>query len=516
MPDNKKNNKIVNIKNIPATFGRKDIENMDTVFSCKKNDELILNIEDFGTNGEGIGKIQGYTLFVKDALPGDKVRVKVMKTKKSYAYAKLMDIIEPSEWRTEPACPVARQCGGCQLQHCQYIKQLEYKKKKTEDCLKRIGGFKDIKAEPVIGMEVPYYYRNKAQFPAGCNKEGKIITGFYAERTHNIIPFKDCLIQQPFNNIILDAITGYMEENNIPSYNETTHKGIVRHIIIRTGQATGEIMTCLVINADKLPKADRLTDKLLKCDFSMYKIDTEHMAGESKAGVNTRIYNKTPFIKSICVNINKDKTNVILGQKTDVIYGTPYITDYIGDVMYHISPVSFYQVNHKQTEKLYEKVMEFADLKGNETVWDLYCGIGTISLFLARKAAKVYGVEIVGQAVEDARVNAALNNMDNVEFLHGAAEEIVPLQYEKSGGRLKADVVTLDPPRKGCGEKLLSTVADMKPVRIVYVSCDPATLARDLKYLCSRGYKVDKVQPVDMFGQSSHVETIVGLQRQDM
>lgn len=521
--DNKENGKIVNIKNMPGSSDSGNIKGGNTAVSFKKNDELLLNIEDFGTNGEGIGKIQGYTMFVKDALPGDKVRVKVMKTKKSYAYAKLMDIIEPSKWRTEPACPAARQCGGCQLQHCQYEKQLEYKKKKTEDCLKRIGGFKDIKAEPVIGMEVPYYYRNKAQFPAGCNKEGKIITGFYAQRTHNIIPFKDCLIQQPFNGIILDAITSYMEENNISVYNETTHKGIVRHIIIRTGQATGEIMVCLVINADKLPKADRLTEKLLNCGFSMYKKDNRTMAEECITNNNTEInnitldgiYDKIPFIKSICININKERTNVILGQKTDVIYGTPYITDYIGDVMYHISPVSFYQVNHKQTARLYEKVMEFADLKGSETVWDLYCGIGTISLFLARKAAKVYGVEIVGQAVEDAKENAILNNMDNVEFFHGAAEEVVPLQYEKSGGRLKADVVTLDPPRKGCGEKLLITVADMKPARIVYVSCDPATLARDLKYLCSKGYKLEKVQPVDMFGQSSHVETVALLGKQN-
>ena len=308
----------------------------------------------------------------------------------------------------------------------------------------------------------------------------------------------------------------YMEENNIPAYNETTHKGIVRHIIIRTGQATGEVMACLVINADSLPKTGRLLEKLLDCDFSIYKKNMENILYNSKAGINTGInnidvngiYTKTPFIKSICVNINKDRTNVILGPKTNVIYGTPYIKDYIGNIMYHISPVSFYQVNHAQTEKLYEKVMEFADLKGSEIVWDMYCGIGTISLFLAQKAAKVYGVEIIGQAVEDARANAALNNTDNVEFFHGAAEKVVPLQYEKSGGMLKADVVTLDPPRKGCGESLLNTVADMEPARIVYVSCDPATLARDLKYLCSRGYKLCKVQPVDMFGQSSHIENV--------
>ncbi|MCX4327294.1 MAG: 23S rRNA (uracil(1939)-C(5))-methyltransferase RlmD [Lachnospiraceae bacterium] len=472
MPDNKR-------KNRP--------DNKDMGFVCKKNDELVLDIEDLGSEGQGAGKIHGYILFVKDALAGDKVRVKVMKTKKNYAYAKLLEIIEPSAWRTEPACPVAKQCGGCQLQHCKYEKQLEWKRKKIEGCLKRIGGLEDIEIKPVTGMEVPYHYRNKAQFPAGYDKDGNIITGFYAGRTHSIIPFKNCLIQHPCNSIILDIVIKYMEENGITAYNEITHKGIVRHIITRTGGATGEVMACLVINADSLPYADKLAQMLLD--------------------------NKNLSVKSICININKDKTNVILGEKVEVIYGTPYITDYIGDIKYHISPLSFYQVNHSQTEKLYNKVMEFADLKGSGTVWDMYCGIGTISLFLARKAAKVYGVEIVPQAVEDARVNAKLNNIDNVEFFNGAAEKIVPLQYEKSGGKLKADVVTLDPPRKGCGEKLLETVAGMEPARIIYVSCDPATLARDLKYLCKKGYKVEEVQPFDMFCQSYHIESVTLLKK---
>ncbi|MCI9078598.1 MAG: 23S rRNA (uracil(1939)-C(5))-methyltransferase RlmD [Lachnospiraceae bacterium] len=528
MPDNKELNITEKKETVSARKGKRTDNNTDAVPVCKKNDELVLDIEDLGTEGEGIGKIQGYTLFVKDALVGDKVRVKIMKTKKSYAYARLLEIIEPSGWRTEPACPVARQCGGCQLQHCSYEKQLEWKRKKINDCLKRIGGFGNIEAEPVIGMEEPYYYRNKAQFPVGYSKDGSIITGFYAGRTHSIIPFKHCLLQNPCNSNILDVITRFMDENNISAYNEAAHKGVVRHIITRTAQATGEVMVCLVINADKLPAAGRLVQMLLDCDITEYK-DTKE-AEEIKEVIWNRevkdikevnglkgIYGKRlvnsekPFIKSICININKDKTNVILGGKTKVIYGTPYITDYIGDVKYHISPVSFYQVNHSQTEKLYNKVMEFADLKGNEIVWDLYCGIGTISLFLAQKAAKVCGVEIVPQAVEDARENALLNNLDNVEFFSGAAEEVVPLQYEKSGGRLKADVVTLDPPRKGCDEKLLQTIAEMQPARIVYVSCDPATLARDLKYLCGKGYEVEKVQPVDMFCQSYHVETVVQL-----
>lgn len=527
MPDNKELNRAKNKRAVSGGIdnkvdGKPDRgaykKNTDAVTVCKKNDELILDIEDLGTEGEGIGKIQGYTLFVKDALVGDKVRVKIMKAKKSYAYAKLLEIIKPSKWRTEPACPVSRQCGGCQLQHCTYEKQLEWKRKKVNDCLKRIGGFENIEAEPVIGMEEPYYYRNKAQFPVGYGKDGNIITGFYAGRTHSIIPFKHCIVQQPCNSIILEVVTRFMEENNITAYNEETHKGIVRHIITRTAQVTGEVMVCLVINADKLPAVGKLVNMLLDCDITDYK-ETEEINGTKGVkglegtSVKGLINNEKPFIKSICININKDKTNVILGDKTEIIYGMPYITDYIGNVKYHISPVSFYQVNHSQTEKLYQRVMEYADLKGSEVVWDLYCGIGTISLFLAQKAAKVCGVEIVPQAVEDARANALINNINNVEFFIGAAEEVVPLQYEKSGGKLKADVVILDPPRKGCEEKLLQTVAEMKPVRIVYVSCDPATLARDLKYLCKKGYKVEEVQPFDMFCQSYHIESVTLLKK---
>lgn len=452
--------------------------------ACKKNDELILDIEDLGAEGEGIGKICGYTLFVKDALTGDKIRAKVMKTKKNYGYAKLLEIIKPSDWRIKPVCKVARQCGGCQLQHYIYEKQLEWKRKKVEDCLIRIGGLKDIEVCPVIGMDKPYYYRNKAQFPVGTDKDGNIITGFYAGRTHSIIPFTQCCIQHPCNSIILDAVIKYMQDNKVSAYSETSHKGIVRHIITRIAQTTGEIMVCLVINADKLPESEKFVQALLECD-------------------------KELNIKSICININKENTNVILGAKTDVLYGFHFITDYIGQIKYHISMQSFYQVNHVQTEKLYEKVLEFAGLKGGETVWDMYCGIGTISLFLAQKAAKVCGVEIVPQAIEDAKRNAALNNMNNTEFFLGAAEEVVPLQYKKSGKKLKADVVTLDPPRKGCDIKLLSTVVNMQPEKIVYVSCDPATLARDLKYLSESGYKVEKVQPYDMFCQSYHVESVV-------
>ncbi len=340
---------------MPGYSGQSRIEDKDTalqsennIFTCKKNDEFIIDIEDLGTDGEGIGKIQGYTLFVKDALTGDKVRVKIMKAKKKYAYAKLLEIIEPSEWRTEPACPVAKQCGGCQLQHCSYEKQLEWKRKKIQDCLNRIGGFTDIQTEPVIGMDIPYYYRNKAQFPVGYDKDGNIVTGFYAGRTHSIIPFKNCLVQHPCSSAILETVTKYMEENKVSAYNETNHKGIVRHILIRTAQATGEVMVCLIINADKLPYADKLVKMLLECSLSQKSGNIN--------GINNN-FNENSFIKSICININKENTNVILGNSIEVLYGTPYITDYIGEVVYHISPLSFYQVNYGQTVRLYEKVM---------------------------------------------------------------------------------------------------------------------------------------------------------------
>ena len=467
---------------------------------CEKNDELIIDITDMGTEGEGIGRVEGYTLFVKDAIIGDKVRVKVIKTKKRFGYARLMEIITPSKWRVKPVCPVARQCGGCQLQHCSYEKQLEWKQQKVTDCLERIGGIdvKDI-MEPIIGMDKPYHYRNKAQFPVGYDKEGNLVTGFYAGRTHSIIPCMDCDIQHPVNSIILRAVLEFMKENGITAYNEKEGNGLVRHILTRVGMVTGEIMVCLIINGKKLPHKDKLIEKLLACEFDDIYVDK-----------NSELLMKNPLkIKSVSLNINMNNTNVILGNKIETIYGSPYIEDYIGDIRYRISPLSFYQVNPVQTKKLYDTALEYAGLKGGEVVWDLYCGIGTISLFLAQKAAKVCGVEIVPQAIEDAKVNAKLNGMDNTEFFTGAAEDVVTEQYAQSDGKLKADVVTIDPPRKGCDEKLLRTVINMEPERIVYVSCDPATLARDLKYLAANGYKVDRVRACDMFGQSYHVETVV-------
>ncbi len=485
--------------------------NKEKKFVCNKNDEFELEITDLGSTGEGIGKIDGYTLFVKDALIGDKVRVKVMKTKKNYGYARMLEIIEPSEYRVESECPVARQCGGCQLQHCSYEKQLSWKEEKVANCLRRIGGvpvyteeeyrkYKNaeeqqnaentaesktpIIMEPILRMDKPVHYRNKAQFPVGYDKDGNPVAGFYAGRTHSIIPQTDCLIQHECNKQIVETVLEFMKRYNVTAYDEKKNRGIVRHILTRVGKATGEVMVCLVINAKKLPYSEEFVEMIKNC------------------GINLEI-------KSITVNINRENTNVILGEKIETLYGQSYIEDYIGDIKYRISPLSFYQVNPEQTKKLYQTALEFADIKEGEVVWDLYCGIGTISLFMAREAAKVCGVEIVPQAIEDAKQNAKLNNITNAEFFVGAAEDVVPTQYEKSGGRLRADVVTLDPPRKGCDEKLLDTVVKMAPLRIVYVSCDPGTLARDVKVLTDKGYEVKRVRACDMFGGSFHVETVV-------
>lgn len=506
---------------------------------CKKDDIITLEIIDMGTQGEGIGRVDGYTLFVKDAIIGDIVQVRVMKTRKHFGYARMLEILTPSPYRVEPVCQVARQCGGCQLQHCSYEKQLEWKEEKVRNCLNRIGGFLvknrqeeisgdsskcgTILMEPILAMDKPFYYRNKAQFPVGVDKEGKLVAGFYAGRTHNIIENTDCAIQHPCNREIVETILRFMKDYHINAYDEKEHRGLVRHILTRVGVATGEVMVCLVINGSKLPFAKELINRLLKLHLTspMSLFDEMEMTGESLeislANVNqSKSSNRKELtIKSICLNENTEKTNVILGNNISVLYGEPYIEDYIGNIKYRISPLSFYQVNPLQTRRLYETALEYADLQGGEVVWDLYCGIGTISLFLAQKAAKVCGVEIVPQAVEDARKNAAINRIENAEFFVGAAEEVVPEQYKKSHGKLKADVVTLDPPRKGCDEKLLRTVIQMRPERIVYVSCDPATLARDLRYLCDRGYELKRVRACDMFGNSYHVETVCLLLKGD-
>ena len=459
----------------------------------KKDDCVTLHIEDIGTGGEGIGKADGFTFFVKDAIVGDVIEAKIMKLKKNYGYARLMKVLTPSKDRVEPKCPVARQCGGCQIQEMRYEAQLAFKQKMVQNNLERIGGLSDFEMYPVIGMETPYAYRNKAQFPVGEDKDGNIVIGFYAGRTHHIVEQTDCCIGAPENGEVLRKVKAYMQKNQIRPYNEEHHSGIVRHILIRTGYHTKEIMVCLIVNAAKascLKNAEQLTESL------------REMEG----------------MTSVMVNFNTEKTNVILGKKSEVLWGQPYIEDFIGDVKYQISPQSFFQVNPMQTEKLYAKALEYAGLTGNETVWDLYCGIGTISLFLAKNARKVYGVEIVPQAIEDAKHNAEINEITNAEFFVGKAEEVLPEYYadyakEHPGEHARADVIVVDPPRKGCERSVLDTMVLMEPERIVYVSCDSATLARDVKYLRENGYEIRKVKATDMFPMSVHVEVVCCLHR---
>ena len=475
----------------------------------QKNDMAVIEITDIGVGGEGIGKIDGYTLFVKDAVIGDRAEVKVIKAKKNYGYARLMKVIEPSPYRVEPRCRIARQCGGCQIQAMSYDRQLVFKKQKVRGDLERIGGFApeliDRVMEPIVGMEDPFGYRNKAQFPFGTDKEGNPVTGFYAGRTHDIIANTDCALGAPVNQDILETILAFMRKYNIPAYDEKTGKGLIRHVLIRYGFTTNEIMVCLVVNGNTIPHVRELTDDLVRI----------------------------PGMTSITMSVNTKRTNVIMGDMYEVLWGQGYITDYIGEIRYQISPLSFYQVNPAQTEKLYSLALEYADLKGGETVWDLYCGIGTISLFLAQKAGQVYGVEIVPQAIDDARKNARINGIENAEFFVGKAEEVLPEYYERrqmdgadrneqkqmdvESDRLKrtahADVIVVDPPRKGCDAALLETIVKMVPEKVVYVSCDPATLARDLKILCENGYELKRVRAVDQFPMTVHVETICKLTR---
>ena len=504
----------------------------------KKNDRVTVTIEDIGSEGEGIGRVDGFTLFVKDAVVGDTVEAKIVKSKKSYAYARLEKILEASPFRVEPPCPFHRQCGGCQLQALSYEKQLEFKERKIRNNLIRIGGFEEAYVdqcmEPILGMEEPWRYRNKAQYPVGTDREGNIITGFYAGRTHSIIANTNCLLGAEENQEILEIILEHMRKNKISAYDETTGEGLVRHILIRKGFTSGEIMVCLVLNKKmtnvSYKKMDNASDSGEK-SLCTYEFIAEQGELLWRLG---RFKNMT----SVSVSTNTDRSNVIMGKEIYTIWGSLTISDVIHmrdmtkkgfpftgrELTFHISPLSFYQVNPVQTEKLYSTALEYAGLTGQETVWDLYCGIGTISLFLAGSAKKVYGVEIVPQAIEDARENARRNGITNAEFFVGKAEEVLPEFYAKGGqlgegvdgssssgesaDMLHPDVIVVDPPRKGCDEACLTTMLKMKPERIVYVSCDSATLARDLRVLCDGGYEVKKIRGCDMFGHSCHVETV--------
>ena len=521
----------------------------------KKNDIFELEITDMGTDGEGIGHYDGMTFFVKDALIGDVITARATKLKKNYGYARVEEIKTPSTFRVEPQCELHKRCGGCQIQALSYEKQLEFKNNKVRNNLMRIGGFSeaklDSKMQPPVGADNPYRYRNKAQFPVGYDRDGNIVTGFYASRSHNIIPVEDCRLGVPQNKEILDIIKEWMNECGITPYDENTHKGLVRHVLIRYGFTSKQIMVCLVINADELEPEHRAADiEGAECgkiadkrngDKAGDNKECGSTAGDSRhnaADILCERLSKIDGMTSISYNINKENTNVILGKKTVCIWGRPYIEDTIHllsypdftpqgtGITYQISPQSFYQVNPKQTEKLYSTALAFAGLTGNENVWDLYCGIGTISLFLSQKAKQVYGVEIVPQAIEDAKNNAKLNGITNAQFFVGKAEEVLPQFYENakknekitddtaSTGHtdmLRPDVIVVDPPRKGCDEKCLDTMLAMSPERIVYVSCDSATLARDLKILCEEKYELMKWQAFDQFSHTTHVETVVKL-----
>jgi len=483
-----------------------------------KNDFVVVDITDIGTDGEGIGKVNGFPLFIKDAVIGDTVEAQIVKTKKQYAYGRVNKVIIPSPFRVQPRCEFHRQCGGCQIQAFDYEKQLLFKENKVKNNLIRIGGFEEAFIEkimePVVGMEEPYHYRNKAQYPVGTDRDGNLITGFYAGRTHSIIANTQCHLGREENREILEAILDYMKENKVSAYNEETGTGFVRHILIRSGFQSGEIMVCLIINS-KIFKGLPAQEKLLS---------------------RLRAFRG---MTSVSVNLNTRRDNVIMGTEVYTIWGKPTIGDtlYLYDLKenckkdidwsqipknrgldFKISPLSFYQVNPVQTEKLYSLAVEYAGLTGKETVWDLYCGIGTISLFMATAAKQVYGVEVIPQAIEDAKENATVNGLNNTTFFVGKAEEVLPEFYEKQSktgdsDMLHPDVIVVDPPRKGCDEACLSTMLKMAPNRIVYVSCDSATLARDLKILCEGGYELKRVRAVDQFPHTVHVETVVTMQR---
>jgi len=570
----------------------------------EKNDIVTVVIEDMGNEGEGIGKAEGFTLFVKDAVAGDVVEARILKPKKNYAYAKVERILKPSPFRVEPPCRYHRQCGGCQLQALSYEKQLEFKQEKIRNSLIRIGGFDrewvDRCMEPIVGMEEPFRYRNKAQYPVGTNRAGKLVTGFYAGRTHDIIANRDCLLGGEENEKVLDCVLEYMEKNQISAYDEKTGKGLVRHILIRKGFSSGEIMVCLVINqnmtkvsCDRSGKED--AEKKGSAAGAWGRKDEnqggmseagegkaegrgsiaeawgrkdENQGGMSEAGegkaenkgnmaeasekkagnggnenAHARItylprqkelidsLKKIKGMTSVSVSINTEQTNVIMGKEIHTIWGSDTISDTIRvrdmrkpdfpftgkELTFQISPLSFYQVNPTQTEKLYSLALEYAGLTGEETVWDLYCGIGTISLFLAGGARQVYGVEIVPEAIRDARDNARCNGIQNAEFFVGGAEDVLQMlggkDREGTEDISAPDVVVVDPPRKGCDASCLDAILAMQPERIVYVSCDPATLARDLRTLCDGGYEIRRVRGVDQFGMTVHVECVVLMSR---
>ncbi|ETT61739.1 RNA methyltransferase, trma family protein [Paenibacillus sp. FSL R7-277] len=473
-----------------------------------KNEEVLLDIIGMTHEGEGVGRVEGFTLFVQGALPGEKVRARVLKTKKQYGYAKLLELVQASPDRIAPPCPIYDQCGGCQLQHMDYTAQLAWKRQLVVDNLQRIGKLEvagvpirgteqtlteaeatsaavtegeGIRVLPTLGMDEPWRYRNKAQVPIGVT-DGGLVGGFYARGSHRIIDMETCLIQHEDNDKVVAAVKSLGRELGITAYDEETGRGLLRHVVVKKAFRTGQMMLVLVTNGRDIPHLDAWLGSIRE---------------------------QLPAVVSICQNINTQRTNVIFGNDTRVLWGSEVIYDYIGEVQFAISARSFYQVNPVQTELLYGRTLEYAALTGKETVIDAYCGIGTISLFLAQHADQVYGVEIVPEAIEDARANAKLNGMNNVKFEVGASEDVIPAWKEQG---ITPDVIVVDPPRKGCDPRLLETILLMQPERVVYVSCNPSTLARDLRVLEDGGYRTVEVTPVDMFPHTVHVESVAVLE----
>jgi len=447
----------------------------------EKNKEYIFDIISQGYEGEGIAKIDNkYPIFIEGALKGEKVKVRIVKVNKNFAYGKLIEVLEASEERVNPPCAIYKRCGGCKLQHASYKAQLDFKWDRVKDCVSKIGKLDPSIVKYPLGMENPWRYRNKVQLPIGLIN-GEVKIGFFAPRSHDIIDMESCLIQDEIGDKVVKLTREWIEKFNIRPYNvdgEYDEKGIVRHIMIRRGFTTNEVMVVLVTNGENLPHKEEFVDLMVK---------------------------NIPGIKSIIQNINSKKTNVILGLESKTLWGEDTISDYIGDFRFNISPLSFFQVNPIQTEVLYGKALEYANLTGNEEVFDAYCGTGTITLFLSQKAKKVYGVEIIPQAIDNAWINAKENKVENVEFFVGESEVVIPDLINKG---VKADVVVVDPPRKGCDKKLLDAITNIDAKKIVYVSCDPSTLGRDLKVLEENGYKALEVQPVDMFPNTAHIENV--------
>ena len=452
------------------------------IIPVEKNEYYDVKIESLTHDGLGVAKIDGFPIFVTNALVGEEVNLKITLVKKTYAFGRAVDIFVTSPNRVTPPCKIYKQCGGCQVQHLDYQGQLQMKQDTVVNQFKRIGHIEDANILPTIGMEEPWRYRNKTQVPFGLN-QGDVVAGFYQKRSHEIIDMRHCLIQTDISDEIIHEMRDICRQFKIAPYNEQNNTGILRHVIVRVGFKTDEVMVILVTRKEKIINLDRVV---------------------------TRLTEKFPQIKVIAQNINPDITNAILGEKTNIIYGESYIYDEMNGIRFAISPRSFYQVNPIQTETLYSKAVEFAQLTGEEVVFDAYCGIGTITLFLAQHAKKVYGVEIIPEAIEDAKMNAKLNGFENTEFAVGKSEDVIPA-WIKDG--IKPDVIVVDPPRKGCDKTLLDTMIEAAPNRIVYVSCDSATLARDVKILTEGGYKLEVAQPVDMFPQTSHVEVVALLTR---